>query len=290
MEKMRVLYTLRDYTEMLRNNPRVTNTEVHRKISPYNSQNSTSQLLKESFAEKKVVGPYLFCNSGFSFQIKKLRGNSLKILRSLERKPQSDVTHAIALSGRSSLLVFRKNGNDLKFTDSIVPTLPAKLKAEEFQIEEIKGKLKEDKYPESWNEMDWKVFYEMRAPRASYGKIAGRLKVEWITVRRHYHKILADCKVLTAFFPKGYNGYSRLLAVFKTKFEVGLIESLKKLDRSSYVWKCKDFILLTLFVDNYNLASERLELLEENGLIRNLSVSIPIRYYVKEILDFPKLD
>ena len=239
---------------------------------------------------KKIVGPYLFCNSGFSFQIMKTTENPLKVLKSFEKDPQSDITHVIALSGDFSLLIFRKNGSDLKFTDSVIPSFPAKKKIENFQIEEIKESFREDKFPEGWNEMDWNVFHEMRTPRDSYGKIAGRLKVEWITVRRHFRKILPDCKVLSAFFPEGYDGYSRLLAVFKTKYEVGLLKSLEKLDRSSYIWKCNDSIILTLFVDNYNSASERFEELEENGIIRNLSISIPTRYYVKEILDFPKLD
>lgn len=276
---MRKLYALRNYAEMLRHNPRISDTAVHRQISPYNSLNSTTELLKTAHETRKVLGPFLFCNSGFSIEITRTTENPLEMLRNLEAASDSNVTHAIALSGRSSLLIFRKNGSDLKFTDSVIPSFPAQAEAEHFILEDTEGKFKEDKYPKGWSKMDWSVYNEMRKPNESYGKVAGRLDVKWITVRRHFMKILKDCKVLTAFFPNGYGGYSRLLAIFKTKYEIGLMNSLKKLDRSSYIWKLNDYVILTLFVDNYNDASEHLEELEEIGMIRDLSISIPIRFY-----------
>ena len=128
----------------------------------------------------------------------------------------------------------------------------------------------------------------MRTPTISYSKV-GRISVSWMTIRRRFQEI-KDCKVLIAFFPREYKGHSRLLATFKTDYEIGLEKALKKVDRSSYLWKFDEKIILTLFIDNYNDATARLSELEDRGLIVDLYVSTPIRYFVKEILDFPCID
>lgn len=109
--------------------------------------------------------------------------------------------------------------------------------------------------------------------------------------RLKFHKFLSPyktkdasyCKSLVAFFPRGYSGYARLLVTFKTKYETGLKESLEKLDRSSYLWKFNDTIILILFVDDYNGTCEQFNVLEEIGMIHDLRVSIPIRYYEPHI-------
>ena len=88
------------------------------------------------------------------------------------------------------------------------------------------------------------------------------------------------------FFPKGYKGYERLLLTFRTEYEVGLYDALKKLDRTSFLWKVQDFIMLILFVDHYCATVRKFKELEENGLIRDLKVSIPNRHYTPFEEDF----
>jgi hypothetical protein len=79
---------------------------------------------------------------------------------------------------------------------------------------------------------------------------------------------------------QGYSNYNQFIVQLETKYEVGLRDELKKLDRSSYIYKIDDFLLLHLFLEkNKNL--EFLLDLEKKGLIHSLSVSIPLRYHNK---------
>lgn len=262
-------------------NPRVKYLEIHRKWSPYKTRDATTKFIKSAFKKQIIVGPFLYVNSGFSVELSKKNVNPLKELKALEFCPK--VTHAIALSGDHTLLVISRCGNDLNYTECIKPSCPSPscLQITNIDFDE-QGKLGTDLYPYTWNETDWKVFHAMRDPTRSFFSIGKRIGINWMTVKRHYEKILADCKILTAFFPLGYNGYDRIFMTFKTKYEIGLKNAISKLDRSSYLWKFRDTIILILFVDDYNDTSERFYELEENGLIHGLHVSIPIRYHVPD--------
>jgi hypothetical protein len=285
MEKLRKLYMLHQYTEMLIDNPRVTHSHVHRTISPYDSLNSTSRLIREAHNLLYILGPLLFSNTGFSFELKKGSENPLHILRDFEYEKRQDISHAIALSGDYNILLFKKGGSDLSFAHCIVPhvTFNEGINFSDFIFKEKEGDLPFDKLPTDWSEMDFKVFDIMQKPKGvSYGKAAGKLGVKWITVKRHYEKIINDCKVMCAFFPLTYSGYSRLIACFETKYEIGLFEKLHEVDRSSYLWKCNNMIILTMFVNDYNSATEQFFKLEEIGMIKNVKISIPIRYYTSK--------
>lgn len=82
------------------------------------------------------------------------------------------------------------------------------------------------------------------------------------------------------FFPIGFENYQYVLLTFKTKYEVGLEKALSKLDRTTYLYKYNELIVLQLQVDptgqEYNKVAARFEELEEMGIIHDLSVSIPI--------------
>lgn len=91
--------------------------------------------------------------------------------------------------------------------------------------------------------------------------------------------------------PLGYYGYEHLFITFKTEYEIGLAHALRGLDHSPYIEKYNDTILLTLFVPpgplSPNRASGRFQDLEEMGIIHDLRVSIPTKWW-KPNYDFPK--
>jgi hypothetical protein len=57
-------------------------------------------------------------------------------------------------------------------------------------------------------------------------------------------RVLDDSLV---FFPFGYSGYNKLFVTPRTKYEVRLVKALRKLDRTTYLWKSNDTIILSLF-------------------------------------------
>lgn len=278
MVKPGKLYSIYQFYQELTVNPRFEYLKFHKKYKPYRSKDATYKLLNSAFDENIIVGPFLFCNYGFTLELLKENLNPLKTLRNLEKGENLRVTHAIALSGDHTLLSINKGGRELVCAESIIPTFESKMELEHFNFTEI-GKLGSDDFPQKWTEEDWQVFDAMRNPRIPFVKVARTLDVSWITIKRRYEKIINDCKTLVAFFPKSYSGYARLLVAFKTKYETGVKKSLELLDRSTYLWKFKDMLVLILFVDDYNRVCERFNELEEIGMIHDLCASIPIRYY-----------
>ncbi len=272
------LYALYQFYLSLVDDPRTDFSDFHKTKSPYRSKDGTYNFLNKAFAENVIVGPFLWCNYGFSVSLVKKSINPLKVIRKLKEEESPSITHAIALSGDYSLLQITRGGNQLSYAEAIKPSFPAQMSLENLSFSK-KGVLPKDPSPGSWNEMDWKVFHAMRNPRISFVEAGRRVGTSWITVKRHYDKIVNECKSFTAFFPKGYDNYESLLVTFKTKYEIGMKESLEKVDRSSYLWKFDDMIILILFVDDYNRTVNRFTELEENGMIHKLRASIPIRYY-----------
>jgi hypothetical protein len=270
------------YNEYLKN-PRVKILALHNDVSPYKSKDSTYKLIEEAFKNGVIIGPFIYCNTGFSVKISKENKNPLKIIQNLEKNVDSRVTHAITLSGDYNFLKILCGGNQLVYSESTRPSCPASLKVEEFSFLGAEGRLGIDNPPDNWDDVDWSVYNAMRRPTVSFFEIGKKLGLSWMTVKRHYEKIIEDCKVLISFFPRGYNGYDRILLTFGTKYEIELKRALERLDRSSYLWKYDNTIILTLFIDKYNETTDRFYELEENGLIQNLKVSIPIRYYEPHI-------
>ena len=118
----------------------------------------------------------------------------------------------------------------------------------------------------------------MRDPTVSYWEVSQSLEGSWQTVKRHYKKILKDCKVWAAFYPHGYRYYSQALLTFKTEYEVGLREELSMLDRSSFLFKFDNTLILHLFYDN-SIQHYAFSRLKKEGKIHDLHVSIPVRHF-----------
>jgi len=288
MAEIRNLDTVYLYFSAKLRNPRISVTDFFPLQNAYESDSALRWLISDAFKMNIISKPEIFCNTGVSVELLSTCENQLKLL--LECKEDPKTTYAIALCGAWSFVRVRKGASDLRFADRVVPTYPSKITPQEIFFNE-KGKLKNDPYPHGWDEIDWEVYYLMKDPSDSYTEAIRKSKKEGsglsrITIKRHFKKILKDCKLQMNFFPKGYKGYDQVFFTFRTDYEVGLHKALQKLDRTSFLWKVQDFITLNLFVEHYCATVRRFKELEENGLIRDLKVSIPNRHYTPFEEDF----
>ena len=262
-------------------NPRLSLTNFFKIQTAYKSENGLNSFILDTYNQKILMKPEIFCNSGLAVNLMKNSENQLELLKECRR--DSRCTYAIALCGHWSFLKVKNGASDIKFVDRVIPTYPSDISPFEITFSE-KGKLKEDLYPHGWDEIDWEVYYLMKDPSISFTKAIrdsekNGSRLSRPTIRKRFKKILKDCKIQMNFFPRGYRGYDQVCFTFRTKYEIGLHNALKKIDRTSYLWKVRDFIILILFVEHYCATVRHFKEMEENGLIRNLTVSIPNRHY-----------
>ena len=194
-----------------------------------------------------------------------------------EKKNDRNVRYAVSFCGEHAVLALKKGACVLQYAEAVIPSFPAKKTIQEIRLTEI-GKLEPDPFPCNWDELDWKVYYRMKNPLVSYPKVSHALGTTWQTVKNRYEKIAKSCKIWISFFPRGYDGYSQTFLTFKTDYEVGLRKELQKLDRTTYLYKFGDTVMINLF---YELSIEHYTFsrLEKEGLIRDLSASIPIEWH-----------
>jgi hypothetical protein len=288
MEKFRNLEIVYLYFLEKSKDPRLTITKFLSLQNAYESDNALCWLISDALKMGIISPPEIFCNTGLSVEFLKPCGNQLELLKECKKDPKT--TYAIALRGDWDFVRVRKGASDIKFADRVIPTYPSNVTPHEISIDE-KGTLQNDPYPHGWDEIDWEVYYLMKDPSISYTRAIRKSRMEGSglsrqTIKRHFEKILKDCKLRMNFFPRGYKGYEQVFLTFRTEYEIGLYESLKKLDRTSFLWKVQDFIVLNLFVDRYCATVRRFKEMEENGLIRDLKVSIPNRHYTPFEEDF----
>ena len=288
MEKIRNLDTVYLYFSAKLKNPRISVTDFFPAQKKYASDSALRWLINDAFNMHIISKPEIICNTGVSVKLLNTCKNQLELLKECKNDPKT--TYAIALCGDWSFIRVRKGASDLRFADRVIPTYPAETTPQGITFKE-KGKLKNDSYPHGWDEIDWEVYYLMKDPSISYTEAIRRSKKGGLglsrkTIKSHFKKILKDCKIQMNFFPRGYKGYEKIFFTFRTEYEVGLYEVLKRLDRTSFLWKVQDFIALTLFVEHYCTTVRHFKELEENGLIHDLKVSIPNRHYTPFEEDF----
>lgn len=189
----------------------------------------------------------------------------------------NEVTYIIALMGAYSLLCFRRGASILENAICIIPSFPAEKRISEIELTE-KGDIERAKYPHNWDDLDWQVYYSMKKnPNLSFGKVGGNLGVSWTTIQIHFKKILKDIDIWVSFYPKGYGYYQQALLKFKTKYEKDLESELRGIDRSSFLYKYEENLLLYLFYEDYK-DLRRFETLKKEGKIKDLSFSTPIAW------------
>ena len=134
-----------------------------------------------------------------------------------------------------------------------------------------------------WNDLDWRIFHSMKSNiREKFTVVARKAESTSITVKKRFFKnILPNCIVAHYFFPKGYNFYSPAFLRLKTDHEVSIIQALRKLPSTTYVFPLEDSISLVLYYDLDSAIVHLMELLEkmeEMAIINSYLLYSPIVY------------
>jgi hypothetical protein len=282
------LKILLNYCKAVRNTPRLSYNKFHRQYSPYSRIQSTVELANKAYRRGAISGPFLYANVGIEVHLMDDVDNPRELLE--ECKNDEKTTMAIALRGEWSFIQFQYGASMLQYMDQIVPNYYSpRLNG---SIEDLnpkeKGRLPTDLYPHGWLEEHWKIYDLMSAPRkVSFRATGDCIGLHWKTTKLRYQEVLDQCKVLTAFFPLGSEGYSYHVVTFKTEYELGFLRTLAKLDRTSYIYKVEDIIILGLFLKPgpkaHKKSTKQFTHLEEIGLIHDLHVSIPWDSYSRFI-------
>lgn len=288
----RQLFIILSFCRTMEKNPRLAYSRFHREHSDYSRKQSTIYILNKAYEQNVIVGPYIYCNRELEVELQKNDRSPFELLE--EAKKDRRVTYALALGGEWSFLALRmtdgKSKNVLNHVSTIMPDYTAKSRIEDLYFEE-EGKLEDDPLPQGWDELDWQVYRQLGAPReVTIRDVADRLNFSWKYIKERFDKIMCQCKCLCYYLPLGYSGYHYIFLTFKTKYETGLKKSLARLDRSSYLQRFNETIMLTLFLEpephSYSVAIDKFKELKEVGLIYELRISIPHNWQ-KPNTDFP---
>ena len=272
------LKIIHNFGRELLTTPRIPVATFHRTYKPYRRRKTTDDLIRDAFHEKLLLGPYLFCNNNLEVYL--LEGDDIPFGLYEEKKKNPKTTTVSVMSGDWKLLWICRGASTLEYANVIYPTYPGVSKLENLTLNQ-KGKIMRDPFPHCWDDLDWKIYNEMRSIRKySLVKIGEKLGYSWKTIGKRFRKIMEQCKILLSFFPDGYLFYDDVLLTFETKYEIGLENALQYIDRTTYLWKLGDLILLMLHIPLYESQKKvlnRFAEFQEMGLIRHLKVSTPIR-------------
>ncbi|MBU7013403.1 MAG: hypothetical protein HXS52_03030 [Theionarchaea archaeon] len=264
------------YVQYCSDTKEVRYSKFHKWYKPYNRKQSTFRLLNRAVEEKIIFPPRIFCIQ--KVKVNLVEHKEVPLVDQFEKiSSQEDTFYAVLLLGAHSLLYFSASdtGTNLTYSKCIFPSYPPKK-----EIQHIDPCLHEPRKlpcmaPPDWSSFDWEVFQKRRDPTESSIKIGGVLGVSHRRVLNSYKRILGDCSVWIPFFPKGYGNYTPYFVSFETDYETGVVEELKKIDRSSYVYRIDDTMLLNLFFER-RLEIDSMLQLEKKGIIHDLRVSSPM--------------
>jgi hypothetical protein len=251
-------------------------SKFHRWYKPFNRKQSTFRLLNRAVEEKIIFPPRIFCIQKVKAEL--VEHKKVPLVDQFERISAHEETfYALLLLGAHSLLYFSRSytGTNLKYAKCIFPSYPQKK-----EIQNIDPCLHEPgklpiMTPPDWSSFDWKVYMMRNDPLVSSIKIGKALDVSHRKVLDSYWRILKDCTIWIPFFPQGYGNYTQYYLSFETEYETGFVKELKRIDRSSYVYKIDDVMLLNLFFEK-RLEIDSILQLEKKGIIHDLRVSSPM--------------
>lgn len=282
--KEKHLKILLNFCKMTKRDPRIEYTTFHKKYHPYTRKQSTADLINAAYKHRVITGPVLYANIGIDVKLINDLDDPLGYLN--ECKKDIKTTLAYALQGDWSFIQFRYGASTLKYADLILPHSYPNFctHIEEVEIKEQKGKIPQDPYPHGWSDEHWSVYRTLRKPRSvSLRDVSEKIGVSWKSVRKYYLEVLDQCKVHSGFFPLKKDGYSHHLMTFKTEYEVSILRALENLDRTTYIYKTQEMIILILFLIprpfDFNISTNFFKELEENGYIRDLHVCTPRRWH-----------
>ncbi|MGD2248923.1 MAG: hypothetical protein PVF58_11005 [Candidatus Methanofastidiosia archaeon] len=277
------LKLLLHYCYAVRQNPKIPISDIHRKYSTYSRRKSVTDALTKAYERKVITGPFLFVNSGIEVLLLNDVDNPRKFFEECKKDKKTNL--AVVSHGHWPLFLCKQGANTLQYHNSILPN-KGKIKGKKVKkiFFEEKGTLSEDLYPHGWTEKHWETYYCMKSPRSISFKEAGKkLGVSRVWARKYFLEVLEQCKVMTNFFPLGKETYSPLLVTLKTDYETGIVKGLKTLNRTTFLYKAENTLILLMGVDPkpkaQNYLTNKFQRLEEMGLISDLHVSTPYDWH-----------
>ena len=258
-------------------------TDFQKRCFPKKRRKTIANQIKE-YENRFFFGPRLFVLQDVT--VKMIPFEGMPALETLEKdKRDYFVYHSMALVGCYSLISFRRtqessdSTNTLTYAESIVPTYPSEKNTRDIDLStSVQEKLPVMQKSLNWDDLDWGIYYKMNNPNQPSNVAAKALGLSHMTILNRFYRIQKDCSIWMPFFPKGYNNYNQFIVQLETTYEAGLRNELQELDRSTYIYKIDDFLLLHLFLKkNKNL--DFLLDLEKKGVIHSLSVSNPLRHH-----------
>ena len=252
--------------------------KFHRKYKPFYKRQSTYALLRKAANHLIYLPPRLLCIQDVEVKfIEYKKVPRIDIFR--EKKNDPNVSYVLYLAGAYSLIYFEYGKPILKYANCSIPNYPGIKNINEIDITKYKKeRIKEMPKPKNWDDLHWGVYKYRNDPLRPSLKVGEDLNVSYRTVLNKYNEILKDCIMWIPFFPNGYKNYIKYVLTLKTDYEVGLLRELKKLDRSSYVYKADDTLILILFFDK-ELEIDSFLKMEKNGIVYDLRISFPLHFY-----------
>ncbi|MGD2249172.1 MAG: hypothetical protein PVF58_12270 [Candidatus Methanofastidiosia archaeon] len=279
------LQLLLNYCFAVRKNPKLYFAEFHRAYSSYSRTSCTIDVIEKAYERKVITGPELFVNSGIEVNLLHDVDNPLEFFEQCKKDERT--TLAVISDGYWPILWCKSGANTLQYYDAILPFQNngpiSDRKVDKIFFNE-KGILSIDKYPHAWFEEQWNTYYRLKFPReVTFREAAKDLGVTWVMVREYLLDILKQCKVITNFFPLGNEAYSPLIVTFKTDYETGIVKGLKTLNRTTYLYKAENTLILFLCISPtpraQNHITGKFHELKEIGVIRDLHISTPFNWY-----------
>lgn len=276
----------------LKENPRIATRELFRIIASLRKwkilHGSAQQILDKLFKDKILIGPYLYRRSGTKVTISEKKDIDAEELRKRD-------SFGISLVGQYSYLGVSQDGpGNLQYAELVGPSVPPKIVLEKSLQGEGEfidhcfdrpQKLESDRSVE-WDSIDWRIYEAMRNPRQNFFEVGTELSMPWKMVRERFQRIVKDCKVFMGFFPLGYLRYDHLLVTMRTEYETGIEKFLQGLDRSSWLLKVDDILVLYLFHTHINLTCLKFSEMNCMGIIDDVRVGFPVNVDRERVLFF----
>ncbi|MGD2251109.1 MAG: hypothetical protein PVF58_22150 [Candidatus Methanofastidiosia archaeon] len=276
------LKILLNYCKAALREPRITYRAVHKRLTKYVRLDSTIALLKKAYEREVITGPFLYANTGVEVSFMNDIDDPLGYLRECKKDPK--IIQAYALHGDWKFIQFKKGANTLQYVDSVLPHKVSNgYHIEDLTFEE-KGKLPTDPYPHGWSDKHWKLFEVMSSPRkVKLIDIVKKTGIAYETIVKYFDDILKQSKIHACFFPLSKMGYSHQVVTFKTDYEIGVLNALKELDRTNYIYKTEGVIILVLNIipkpSDFNNSTDTFKKLEEKGYIRDVHICTPRKWF-----------
>jgi len=119
--------------------------------------------------------------------------------------------------------------------------------------------------------------------RCKFTSVSRYAGIDSKTAKKRFHeKVLPKCDVAHYFFPKRRNSYREMFLKIATDYEIDLMEALRKLPCSSYIYPLDTMIVVVLFQQNEVFVLSILQKLKEIGIINDYLFYTPLIHGIKE--------